>query len=422
MNRTTFRWVTALGVFCILGIILMQIYWVRKAFDLKEKQLQQNIHLALHNVSEKIAAHSKVILPEESPVKQLQSDYFVVNINTTVYPAILEHYLKKEFLRFDLPLDYEYKIFDCNSNEMVYGKFISADPARISSHKRSHFPKWDEYTYYFGISFPGLSGEIMESMDIWIFSSFILLVVVLFFGYSLTAILRQKKLSEFQKDFVNNMTHEFKTPLSTISIATNVLAKPGIEKDTTTLQTYVSIIASENARIISLLEKVLQIASLEKEEIKLNKEKVDLHDLIKRVTSHAELNLKAKQGTITLQLCTSTPMLHADVLHLTNILFNLIDNAIKYSSEAPNIRICTQTSKDVIKVDICDSGVGIKKEYHQKIFDKFFRVPTGNVHNVKGFGLGLHYVHQLVKRHKWKIELESIENKGSTFTLYIPVK
>ncbi|MGZ5283678.1 MAG: sensor histidine kinase, partial [Bacteroidia bacterium] len=257
--------------------------------------------------------------------------------------------------------------------------------------------------------------------DIWIFSSFILLVVIIFFGYTLTAISRQKRLSEMQKEFVNNMTHEFKTPLSTISIAANVLAKPGIENDPRSLQTYAGIIASENTRLLKQVEKVLQIASLDKDEIKINKQTVDLHQIIENVIAQSALNLDAKKAKLSLNLDAEKHKVNADELHLTNMLHNLLDNAIKYSSGTPDITISTKNIGNCLYMSVQDNGLGIQKQYQQKVFEKFFRVPTGNIHNVKGFGLGLSYVHKMVKAHKWKIELQSEENIGSTFTLSMPV-
>ncbi|MGZ5244334.1 MAG: sensor histidine kinase [Bacteroidia bacterium] len=421
MKRSTFRLVVALGVFCIAGIILIQGYWVRKAFDLKEKQFQQNIQVALGSVAEKMASISGVVLPVESPVKQLQSDYYVVNVNSTIDANLLEYYLRSEFARFNLHVDYEYQIYDCHSNNMVYGKFISADPGINAPTKKVSLPKYEDYTYYFGIRFPNRTGYVLESMDIWIFSSFILLVVIIFFGYTLTAISRQKRLSEMQKEFVNNMTHEFKTPLSTISIAANVLAKPGIENDPRSLQTYAGIIASENTRLLKQVEKVLQIASLDKDEIKINKQTVDLHQIIENVIAQSALNLDAKKAKLSLNLDAEKHKVNADELHLTNMLHNLLDNAIKYSSGTPDITISTKNIGNCLYMSVQDNGLGIQKQYQQKVFEKFFRVPTGNIHNVKGFGLGLSYVHKMVKAHKWKIELQSEENIGSTFTLSMPV-
>ncbi len=422
MKRSTFRLVVALGVFCIAGIILVQVYWVQRAFDLKEKQFQQNIQLALRSVAEKMASISGVVLPVESPVKQLESDYYVVNVNSAIDANLLEYYLRSEFSRFNLNIDYEYQIYDCHSNEMVYGKLISANTGKNAPLKSADLPKWEDFTYYFGIRFPGHTGYVLESMDIWIFSSFILLLVVVFFGYALTAISRQKRLSEMQKEFVNNMTHEFKTPLSTIAIAADVLGKPGVESDTKTLKTYAGIIASENSRLLKQVEKVLQIASLDKDEIHINKQTIDIHQVIENVVSQSALNLDAKNVKLQLNLEAGKHKVEADELHLTNMLHNLLDNAIKYSTDAPQITISTKNANGYLHLSVKDNGLGIEKQYQQKVFEKFFRVPTGNIHNVKGFGLGLSYVHKMVKAHKWKIELQSDEKTGSTFTITIPLR
>jgi two-component system, OmpR family, phosphate regulon sensor histidine kinase PhoR len=420
MKRNTFRLVLALGMLCIAGVILIQIYWVRKAFDLNQRQFEQSVTIALRTVAEKMADLNKVSLPPENPVKQVSSDYYVVNVNDRIDANVLEYYLQTEFIKQDLHLDYEYAIYDCNTDRMVYGKYISAKENSENPEVKTALPKWDEYTYYFGVRFPKRGLYLVDSMNIWIFSSFILLVVIVFFGYLVATIMKQKRLSQMQREFVNNMTHEFKTPLSTIAIAANVLSKPDIEKDPESLHTYAGIIQAENSRLIKQVEKVLQIASVDKDQMKLNTQELDLHELIEKVVSYARLNL-LQEGEIKLQLNAISHKIIADELHLTNIIHNLLDNAIKYSKAPPQIVIATKNVGNKLLLSIRDQGIGISRQYHQKVFEKFFRVPTGNIHNVKGFGLGLSYVRRMVEAHRWKIDLQSAENQGTTFTLSIPI-
>ena len=245
-----------------------------------------------------------------------------------------------------------------------------------------------------------------------------MLLVIVFFAYTLFVILKQKRLSEIQKDFINNMTHEFKTPLSTIAISTAVLKDPNIIKAPERLLNYATIIENENQRLKQQVERVLQMARLEKEDIGLKKETVDVHELIQDAVKINAINSKA---TITLDLQATRSQLAADKLHLTNVFFNLLDNAIKYNTNAPEIVVRSQNVNGSIQIEVQDNGIGIKPEDQRKIFFRFYRVPTGNLHDVKGFGLGLSYVKLIVEGHKGKITVSSEPGNGSCFSIVLPL-
>lgn len=224
-----------------------------------------------------------------------------------------------------------------------------------------------------------------------------------------------------QKDFINNMTHEFKTPISTIAIASETISQPGIVNTPERLFTYSGIIHEEAARLNMQVERVLQTVKAERREFQLNKEKIDLHELIKAIIESFNVNANNKKGEIKLNLSATNCFVIADKHHLTNVIFNLLDNAVKYSDQSPIITISTVNEGNKLLLSVSDNGIGIKKEYLKRIFDKFFRVPSGNIHNVKGFGLGLSYVKSIVKLHRWKIKVNSEPGKGSTFTIIIPL-
>jgi two-component system phosphate regulon sensor histidine kinase PhoR len=221
-----------------------------------------------------------------------------------------------------------------------------------------------------------------------------------------------------QKDFINNMTHEFKTPISTIKISSEVFLKsPEITENKRLLQ-YATIINEQNQRLNKQVEKVLQLAKIERDNFKLNKEKIDLHELLGRVLNSVRLQVEKDGGQLTAMLKADLPPIWADRLHLTNILHNLLDNAMKYCQDVPNITVVSDHGPNgKVKLSISDKGLGIAKENQQKIFDKFYRVPTGDVHNVKGFGLGLFYTKNICEAHGWKISLESEPNKGTCVTI-----
>ncbi len=303
---------------------------------------------------------------------------------------------------------------------MVFGHYIN--PAEEEQNEVRKFQKYDEFTYYFGIMFPSKSLYIINTLNIWVISSFVLITAIVFFAYAIFIILRQKRLSEIQKDFINNMTHEFKTPISTIGISARVLSDPEITNDPNRLANYAAIISDQNRRLENQIEKVLQVARIEKNKLNLKLEEIDLHQLIHTVAENFKLNIDDLKGEINLELNADKNKVLADRLHLNNAIYNLVDNAIKYSRDNPIVNISTTNDQNNIIVEIKDNGIGIEKKYFNKIFDKFFRVPVGNVHNVKGFGIGLNYVKNIIDAHKWKMEIESSSGKGSSFKIIIPIQ
>ncbi len=426
MTNRTLRLIIILATISILGIVVTQVYWVRRAFDLKERQFDQTVQVSLQDIAEKISAFNKTALPSANVVTQVSSDYYIVHINDIIDANLLEHYLKIDFKKHQIEADFEYGIYDCTTEKMVYGNYVNFSNQSVEKSK-TELPKWDKFTYYFGVYFPNRATYLASEMEIWIFSSLILLVVVIFFGYTLFAIFEQKRLAEIQKDFINNMTHEFKTPIATIAISADVLSSPTIIEYPERLQNYVSIIKNENTRLKNQVERVLQLAKVEQRELDLQIENIDLHDFIKEATASFALKIKEgkvgeKAGELIYDFKAEKQRIAADKVHLTNVLYNLIDNAIKYCEKAPHITISTHQQANSLLLCIKDNGIGIPEKYYKRIFEKFFRIPTGNLHNVKGFGLGLNYVKSIVKAHKWKINIISKLDEGTEFVLEIPIK
>ncbi len=417
MKSNQIRIAVLLGSISIIGIILFQLYWVNKSYDLAEEQFNKTVEIALYNVAQKMAEYNGSELPNENPVRQISSNYFIIDINNIIDAKILDHFLKTEFEYSNINIDYEYAIYDCETNEMVYGSYIKQNGVSIKGKK--HFQKYDEFTYYFGILFPSKALYIINNMNIWLISSFVLFTAIIFFAYAIFIILKQKRLSEIQKDFINNMTHEFKTPISTIGISAEVLSDPKIASDPERLKNYADIIAGQNKRLEHQVEKVLQLAQLEKTKFKIKDEKFDIHKVIKQVGEAFKLTVDKKKGALSCNLEAENFIIQGDKLHITNIIYSLLDNAFKYSYDKPDITISTYNRGDHIFLEISDKGIGISKKHQKKIFDKFFRIPAGNIHNVKGFGLGLNYVKVIVQAHNWKIKVESKPEEGSTFIIII---
>ncbi len=410
MNRNTIRLLVLLGTLSITGIIAVQAYWVKRAFDLKEQQFRQTVMISLRNVANRISTLYK-LSKFDNPVTQLSSDYYVANLRVPLDADVLEHYLKEEFKKQNLNTPFEYGIYDCESEKIVYGSYIDSD-FETSTVSTKPLPKTDKYLNYFGVRFPSKTSYLASKLDIWLISSLITLIVTVFFGYAMFVILRQKRLSEVQRDFVNNMTHEFQTPISTIRIATDVLSQPKIMEQPERLKKYVQIIRQENNRLKTQVETVLNTARLERGKMQLDIQLQELHSLINEVTEGVQAEL---EDCLKIELNATKSSIYADRTQLVSLIRNLLENAIKYSPKPPRITIRTENTDDSLMFSVIDNGIGIPKESVEKIFKKFYRVPTGNLHNVKGFGLGLSYVSEIIKAHKWQIKVESEVGQGSTF-------
>ena len=420
VSRNTLRIVIVLAVISIAGITATQIYWVRKAFDLRENQFNRDVQTALNNVALRIFEINKTPSPSNNPVTQLSTNYFVVMVNGPINSNLLEFLIGTEFEKRNIVADYEYGVYNCVDRCMMGGNYISPNRNKKTV-SLAELPTWQNDGYYFGVQFPHIEANLIGQMGIWSFSSVVLLIVICFFTYTLFVILKQKRLSEIQKDFINNMTHEFKTPLSTIAISTEVLKDPGIVKSPERLLNYATIIETENHRLRQQVERVLQMAKIESGDVALRKEPVDIHMLVREVVDKNSLMLNGRNGSINLVLNAEHFVAPMDRLHFTNVLFNLLDNAIKYCKQNPAITITTSNEGNLILIAVKDNGIGIQADQIKKIFHQFYRVPTGNLHDVKGFGLGLHYVKLMIQAHQGKISVESTPGVGSTFTISLPL-
>jgi two-component system phosphate regulon sensor histidine kinase PhoR len=414
MSRTTIRWLVLFSALSIIGVVVMQMYWVNRTLDLRKRQFNQRVHVALQDVAQRLAQLNGV-MQSTNPVEQLSLDYFLVNTNATTQPEVLEVFLKESFQKHDLIADFEIGIYDCTTDRMRYGMSISTRNNEKSTTTTANWIKTDKYPYYFGIRFPQQENYFAGDLQGWIWSSILVLIAVSFFSYALFVILRQKQLSEVQRDFINNMTHELQTPISTIRIAAEVLNNPTITSQPERHSRYVKIVEEEIMRLQLQVEMVLNMAKAERNKLALEMEWLDAHELIQSTA-------RTYANRITLDLKAISPYVQADRLHLGNLINNLIDNALKYSPKNPKVTVRTYDEENKVVLEVSDNGIGISPEHHKKIFQKFYRVPFGNVHNVKGFGIGLSYVQQIVKAHRWKLKLESEPNQGSIFRVYVPKK
>jgi two-component system phosphate regulon sensor histidine kinase PhoR len=418
LSRKTIIIVILLAILSLGLIVAGQVFWVRKAYDLQEDQFNKRVFVAISEVVQHIRIMNNDSAATE-PVKQVASNSFIANINDTPHPFLLEDLLKDEFQKSNLEEDFEYGIYDCFTDSIVYGSRISFNDLNIRA-KADQIHGLKEFEpdgHYFGVVFPNKTAFLLKQLDFWMYSSFVILLIVIFFSYTISAMLKQKKLAEIKTDFVNNMTHELKTPISTIGLSADAISNPAIAANPERLSQYVSIIRNENSRLKSQVERVLQIAALTPNKVNLKDELINVHEIINNALATFQMQVEEKEGSINCKLDAGHALMRGDLVHITNVIYNLLDNAIKYTEDAPIIQISTFNSNDQIVISVKDNGIGITKSDQNMIFEKFYRVPTGNLHSVRGFGLGLFYVKTIVKAHKGKIEVESNPGKGSTFTI-----
>ena len=348
---------------------------------------------------------------------------------TRIDPIFLDSVIHMELSKEDLPKEYKFAVvneYGTKINFSVKPKSYDGNISIDKSSKTNLFPSnsLDE-NLYLHIYFPKKNAYIIKEMKASLVVTILLVVMIIIaLVFMFRTILEQKKLSEMKTDFISNMTHEFKTPISTIALACEALGDKDMIQSNSQGETapFVKMIQQENKRLELLVESILQSAVIDKGEIKANIEKIELKELIENLISNAQFRIQGSNGSINFVAEGNEFYLNADRMHITNLIANLIDNAIKYSKEIPEINISLVKNTKTFVLSVSDKGIGIKKEYLPKIFDKLYRIPTGNIHNVKGFGLGLNYVKSICEEYGWNIEVKSQFGEGSTFIVTFNTK
>lgn len=419
MKFTRFNTIIIVGFLAIVGVIVMQLFLLNQAYIFEKKDMEDKIHFALQDVVEKIYRDNKSELPITNPIKKVSENYFIVNVNDVFENQILEEYLKIEFEKVKLELDFEYAIYDCSSDEMVYGNYISTDgkPEKFCA---DCFPKNNELTYYFAVRFPNLKQTYFKSISqYWIFTG-VLFFVLIIYVYSVLMMLQQKKYTDLQKDFINNMTHEFKTPLASILIASNYANSQKEIIENPKLSKYIQIIINQSNKLNQHIEKILYVAKTESKQIVLNKTKVNIASLIDLVKDNIVLKHQ-KEMHINIEFQRDYFVI-ADEFHLYNVVYNILDNAVKYSIQTPEINITSKENSRGLVLHFSDNGSGIPDNDLPFIFDKFYRVARQDSKDIEGFGIGLSYVKRVCEWHKWKVEAKNNIEKGITITIQINKK
>lgn len=423
MKNRDIRWILVLAAFAIAGLIMMQVYYINKSFELNADQFNDKVSLALITVAEQINKNKRDSTSFIEAVEQVTDDYFTVNVNDTVNHRFLENILQLEFSKYGIEAEYQYVIYDCFADSIIWKGYsnLNSDENLLTVNRSLPADVLPRDSHKVGVYFPGKRQYIFSQMRIFVISGIGLFIIISFFVYILYVILKQKKLSEIKTDFINNMTHEFKTPISTISLSADTLLKPGIEEKPERIARYAKIIKDEGLRLRNHVDKILEIAVLDAESPNFKNELVDMHAIIAKEAEIIRVKIEERNGAFHTELNATETKIKGDSDHLGNIIFNLLGNAIKYTEGKPEIVIKTENKDKNIIISVTDNGIGIPKKYKKFIFKKFYRVSTGNVHNVKGFGLGLYYVNKIVKSHKGNIRVESEPGKGSTFLISFPL-
>ncbi len=345
-------------------------------------------------------------------------------IEERISPQRLKLHIANAMVRANIDLAYKYAI---KNSDRAKKTVLFGDNDYDAKHKEEYSQLLFGRDYggakanYLNIYFPNRNRYLLKQTGLTIIPAVILTgLLVAIFAYTLMIIFRQKKLSMIKNDFINNMTHELKTPIASISLASQMLQDGSISNTPSIIEHVSRVISQESKRLSFQVEKVLQMAVFNEGRLKLKFKEFDANKMIETIAGNFELRVKNKNGTLITHISAENAMIKGDEVHITNVIFNLLDNAMKYSKEIPEIKLTTENRKNKVVISVQDNGIGIAKDHLSQIFDRFYRVPTGNVHDVKGFGLGLSYVKKIVDLHNGVIKVESVLNKGTKFKIYFP--
>jgi two-component system, OmpR family, phosphate regulon sensor histidine kinase PhoR len=407
MRNKHLRTIIICGAVVLGSLLVVQIYWFKRAFDVAERQMDHTIQVALKKVADSVS--------RESEVKKLSSNFFFVTTNSLLNDKAVDSLLKKEFDLRKIQIDYELGVYRALDDTLVYGNYVPATyelPGGVSDRSAS-----SEDIKNFAVYFPRKKSYLTAHMDIWIFSTLALLIMMGFFSYAIITLLRERRFAELKNDFINNMTHEFKTPVTNIQIAGEILRNKITDP---ALLPYLDILVKENNKLKGKIDQVLLGSSADYLK-RTSFQAVDIHQILAECSEAFEFKIRERQGSLELQFDASASTVIGDRELLANAINNIIDNAEKYSKGKPHIIVRTKDHhQNRIRIEIVDNGIGIDPAMARNVFQRFFRVPSGDLHNVKGFGLGLNFVQQVVQSHQGEVTLASELNGGTEVRIFLP--
>ncbi|MBK6380644.1 MAG: HAMP domain-containing histidine kinase [Chitinophagaceae bacterium] len=436
--KKIFPVITILILFSLLGLIFFQYMWIKSAKDIKDKQVEENIVNAQYYAATILTQERNSLMPLSRksdmlfPGDKLQMQYFKPSVIKRFSKDEIADIIRMGFNKYNLkdyPFEFNVSVNAINGDQVYSDNFYKY---YLDSNNLRHVlalepPSGSSFENLvseelLSIIVPHQKGLIWKEM-IWFIVGAILFTIIITTAFFITVrtLLKQKKLSEIKSDFINNMTHEFKTPLATISLAVDALKNDKVAGNKEKSDYFTGIIKEENKRMNKQVETILQAALLDKNEVQLNMKRLLAHDIIINVLNNINLQVEEKGGKIDVELEAENDLILADEVHFTNVINNLLDNAVKYSKDNLHIKLSTKNAGNHLKIKIEDNGIGMNKETLNRIFEKFYRAHTGNVHNVKGFGLGLSYVKTMIDAHHGNIKAESVLGKGSSFTISLPL-
>lgn len=438
--KKSFPVIIVLITLSLFGIIFLQVSWISDMTILRQQQLVQRSEEAAtvvaNDLSKSASRAPYMKIPRKQKLSLLGNDYQIPLgkslLSDHFSPFEIQEKLKQAFEdRLLKDINFEFGITYNSSSyllELQSPKFLGEVSDTI--HNKSIIvalvpPDYTEMKDPFEhliVIIPNYNTQVWESM-VWmiVFSVMFTLIIITAFGVTIRALLRQKKLSEIKTDFINNMTHEFKTPLATISLAVDALRNEKVKQNPEKMDYFSGIIKEENQRMNKHVETILQAALMDKQDMLLTMQKANSHSMVLNALNNYKLQIEDKAGKVELHLDAKNAEIIADETHFTNLLSNLIDNAIKYSKEEFVLKIFTENDSKNLRIKIQDNGIGMNKETMKRVFEKFYRAHTGNIHNVKGFGLGMSYVKAVIDVHKGNIKVDSTLGKGTTFTVELPL-
>jgi two-component system, OmpR family, phosphate regulon sensor histidine kinase PhoR len=444
-KASVYRTVIILTLAALVGLLGLQVYWFANAYAIQEKQFDRTVSLALRQVADRLLALQGDFRQRIAPVRQGASNTFYVTLGKPASYRVLDSLLRNTFLTHDVHAPFELAIYSVQHDETIIAGDSNRTHApfdRTVSRLKKNEPIIGNYyqrgaltpedaacmgrdelfaAIDFSITFPRKQADIVGGMSIWIFTAVTCVAILIVFGFLLIQLSRQKKLAEVKADFINNMTHELQTPVANIAMASEVLTQASATGNAAKVMQYAGIIHKENQRLRFHIEQVLHTAQLDRGEVTVHKKRIDIHALIQEVTRTFEVRVQQRAGSLQKDLQASPAWVQADPDHIAQVLYNLLDNADKYSQRQPEIIVSTRNHEAGIVVSVADRGIGIRYEEQKLIFDKFYRAPTGNRHDVKGFGLGLAYVQHIMNAHAGHVRVSSEEHQGSRFDLIFQI-
>jgi two-component system phosphate regulon sensor histidine kinase PhoR len=424
MRSSTLKWIVLSATLLAAIVVTVQLYWLKKVYSYEQRQFNINVVKSIRGVFEDLEMNDEAGVIVKDLIDAPADNYFSFKADTIPPKDSLVFHIQDEFVDFGVLTDCKLGAYSAAEKKYVYEDYLPAPASRYRGNKapRQELPVMKNYDHIL-LYFPHRQEYVLEQMDFWIVSTVVLFLALIGLAASLFYFYRQKFLSEIQKDFVNNFTHEFKTPLAVMKIASDVLSQGSISQKPDRLERYVTIIRNQTEHLQGQVERLLRTASIETKDLPIRKEEVDPHQLIEQALGKVQPLIEQKKAKIELKIEAINGIaerVHADKAHLELAVVNLLENALKYSAE-PHIVVETGHSDDEFFISVKDNGVGIEKQYLKNIFKKFYRVPTGDIHDVKGFGLGLNFVKRIIDAHNGKIKVNSLPGIGTEFRLFIPL-